>query len=75
MLFTIVSPVFQRIVKGRKPLCRITTDHMIKLALAGGKMSLSIMQNSQPTLKPDHSVLTRADTAISKMIRKSLQAF
>ncbi len=50
-------------------------DHMIKLALVGGKISLKIMQNSKPTLKPDRSVVTRADIAISAMIRKNLQAY
>lgn len=38
-------------------------------------MSLKIMQNSKPTLKPDNSVLTKADTAISRHIRKSLQPY
>ncbi len=50
-------------------------DQMIAIALAGGKMSLKIMDNSKPTLKPDNSVLTKADTAISKMVRKSLERF
>ncbi len=47
-------------------------DQMISIAILGGKMSLKIMDNSKPTLKPDQSVLTKADTAISKMVRKRL---
>jgi len=48
---------------------------MIQTALDGGKLSLQIMQNSKPTLKPDNSVLTRADLAVSKMIRKNLALY
>jgi myo-inositol-1(or 4)-monophosphatase len=50
-------------------------DQMISVAILGGKMSLKIMDNSKPTLKPDQSVLTKADTAISKMVRKSLGGY
>jgi myo-inositol-1(or 4)-monophosphatase len=50
-------------------------DHMIQIVLDGGRMSLKTMQNSQPTLKPDNSVLTKADIAISKMVRKSLSVY
>ncbi len=48
---------------------------MIKLALDGGKLSRAMMQNSKPSLKPDQSVLTLADTAVSKLIRKGLGRF
>jgi len=50
-------------------------QRMIKLALAGGKLSLAMMQNSKPSLKPDKSVLTLADTAVSKLIREGLADF
>ncbi len=48
---------------------------MIKTAIDGGKMSLKIMQNSKPTLKPDNSVLTKADLAVSKLVRKNLAKY
>ncbi len=48
---------------------------MIKLALDGGKLSRAMMQNSKPSLKPDQSLLTLADTAVSKLIRKGLGRF
>lgn len=48
---------------------------MIQLALAGGKLSLKMMQNSKPCLKPDNSVLTKADLAVSKLIKNGLREF
>ena len=38
-------------------------------------MSLKIMQNSKPTLKPDNSVLTKADLAVSKLVRTNLSSY
>ncbi len=50
-------------------------DHMIRMALKGGEMSRRIMENSTPTLKPDNSVVTKADTAISGYVRQSLHKY
>lgn len=47
-------------------------ERMLDLAVDGGRLSLRIMKNSRPTLKPDNSVLTEADTAISGLARRSL---
>lgn len=50
-------------------------DQMINIVFWGGKLSLDIMDNSKPTLKPDNSVLTKADTAISRMVRQNLGGY
>lgn len=38
-----------------------------------GKTALRLMADSQPRLKPDQSVLTRADTAISEFMKQELK--
>lgn len=48
-------------------------DIMFKIALEGGAMSRKIMADSRPTLKPDNSVLTKADMAVSQMVRRKLK--
>ena len=51
------------------------TNLMLRMARESGEIALGLMANSKPTLKPDKSVLTKADTQISSFIRKSLKNF
>ena len=48
-------------------------DRMHQMAAKGGEIALSHMEDSAPTLKPDQSVLTKADLAVSKFIREQLK--
>ena len=50
-------------------------DFMLRMARASGKIALNLIADSKPSLKPDNSVLTEADTQISFFIRKSLKNF
>ncbi|HBR15877.1 MAG TPA: hypothetical protein DD723_10140 [Candidatus Omnitrophica bacterium] len=43
-----------------------------ELAFKGGEIALSLIDNSGPSLKPDQTVLTKADTAVSQLIREGL---
>ena len=43
------------------------------MAKEGGRIALELMQDSEPTLKPDRSVLTKADTAVSLLMRHELE--
>ncbi len=43
-----------------------------KMAQKAGEIAVSLYQKSQPKLKPDHSVITKADLAISKMVHEQL---
>jgi fructose-1,6-bisphosphatase/inositol monophosphatase family enzyme len=45
---------------------------MQDMALQSGEIALRLIKDSSPTLKRDHSVLTKADTAISAFIREHL---
>jgi fructose-1,6-bisphosphatase/inositol monophosphatase family enzyme len=46
---------------------------MQDIARRGGELALSLIENSEPKLKPDTSVLTKADTAISQLVKESLK--
>lgn len=48
---------------------------MIDLAITSGKVSVRMMENSAFSLKADLSVVTVADIAVSKFIRKGLAKF
>ena len=43
------------------------------MARQGGEIALDLIEDSSPTLKPDNSVLTQADTEISLLIREELK--
>ncbi len=47
-------------------------DRLLTMAAKAGEISLEMIQNSAPTLKPDYSVLTKADMAVSQFIQESL---
>lgn len=46
---------------------------MLEIVREGGRIALEMLDDSQPRLKPDASVLTQADIAVSQMIRKKMQ--
>jgi len=47
-------------------------ERMIAIVAEGGRIALSLINDSAPTLKPDRSVLTKADSAVSRMARERL---
>jgi len=46
---------------------------MFDVLKSGGKTALEFLGNSSPTLKPDNSVLTKADLAVSALARERLK--
>ena len=46
---------------------------MKDFAFEAGKLAMKYYANSYPSLKPDDSVLTKADKAISQLARKTLK--
>lgn len=48
---------------------------MLDLVREGGEIALAMLEDSSPTLKPDFSVLTKADLAVSSMMHKKLESF
>ena len=48
---------------------------MMQIAKKGGKIARDLLEDSTPTLKPDLSVLTEADLAISALTRRELREF
>lgn len=48
-------------------------QRMFKIVREGGRLALDLMHNSEPTIKPDNSVLTKADMAVSSLIRSEIQ--
>ena len=48
-------------------------DRMLQMVNEGGNISLSHIEDSAPTLKPDQSVLTKADLAVSKFIKEQMK--
>jgi 3'-phosphoadenosine 5'-phosphosulfate (PAPS) 3'-phosphatase len=48
------------------------TDLMNHIAHLGGKIALDLISDSSPYLKRDNSVLTKADTEISKFVYSAL---
>lgn len=46
---------------------------MFAMAKEGGKIALELLLDSTPSLKPDHSVLTKADMAVSFYVKNSLK--
>jgi myo-inositol-1(or 4)-monophosphatase len=49
------------------------TKRLLEILKAAGKVSMDLIENSDPVLKSDHSVVTRADKAISLLAKESLQ--
>ena len=47
-------------------------ERMIAIVAEGGRLALSLINDSAPSLKPDRSVLTKADGAVSRMARERL---
>ena len=45
---------------------------MNHIAHLGGKIALDLISDSSPSLKKDNSVLTKADTAVSKFVYSAL---
>jgi fructose-1,6-bisphosphatase/inositol monophosphatase family enzyme len=45
----------------------------IDMAKEAGRIAVSLIEKSDPSLKPDNSVLTKADTAVSRYIREALR--
>ena len=50
-------------------------DRMFTIAREGGVIALDLIDNSDPSLKKDHSIITLADKAISKLTRERLGDF
>ncbi len=48
-------------------------QRLLHITQKGGEIALDLIQDSSPTLKADDSVLTKADTAVSRLARESLQ--
>ncbi|MDP2653585.1 MAG: inositol monophosphatase family protein [Candidatus Omnitrophota bacterium] len=48
-------------------------NKMLDMVKRGGEIALSLIDDSAPSVKPDQSILTRADLEISAFIRHSLQ--
>jgi myo-inositol-1(or 4)-monophosphatase len=46
---------------------------MIDMAKEAGRIAVSLMEDSGPSVKPDNSILTKADMAVSRYIREALQ--
>ncbi len=53
----------------------VYVDVMLSLVKEAGVVALRLMENSQPELKPDTSVITEADKAISALAHKRLKPF
>ena len=50
-------------------------DCMMQIAKKGGKVAMDLLGKSSPSLKPDRSVLTKADLAISDLTRRQLKDY
>jgi len=48
---------------------------LLSVVEKGGFLADSMIHDSKPSLKPDQSVLTRADKAVSELVRDSLKGF
>jgi myo-inositol-1(or 4)-monophosphatase len=53
----------------------IYLERMLSIVREAGGIALDLMGNSEPGLKKDHSIITRADKAISKLARAKLNDF
>jgi len=47
-------------------------NRIMDLVIEGGEIAMDLIDDSEPSLKSDESVLSKADTAVSKLIRKRL---
>ena len=45
---------------------------MLTFVFEAGKIALDLIEDSEPSLKADNSVVTKADTKISKLAREEL---
>ena len=50
-------------------------ERMLLIAREGGGIALELLNKSEPGLKKDHSIITLADKAISKLARERLGDF
>ena len=50
-------------------------QRMIDFSRQAGALALDLVNHSEPGLKPDHSIITKADKAISALARQSLADF
>jgi len=48
------------------------TERMLAIVRRGGGIAMEMIQDSSPSLKSDDSVLTKADTAVSRLVKGSL---
>jgi len=53
----------------------IYLERMLSIAREGGSIALELIEHSDPGLKKDHSIITLADKAISKLARDRLADF
>ena len=53
----------------------IYIDRMLSFVREAGDIALDLMNNSDPGLKKDQTVITRADRAVSKLAREKLRDF
>ena len=51
----------------------IYLDRMLSFAREAGGIALDLIEHSDPGLKKDHSIITLADKAISKLARAQTQ--
>ena len=54
-------------------MTKIFLQRMLKIAKKGGKIALELLDDSAPAFKPDRSVVTKADLAISALTRRELK--
>jgi fructose-1,6-bisphosphatase/inositol monophosphatase family enzyme len=47
-------------------------NKLLEMIKQAGKIALDLIHDSQPTLKPDQSVLTRADREVSQYLRRAI---
>ena len=54
---------------------KLFLERMQQIVRKGGAIALDLLEDSAPSLKPDLSVLTKADLAISELTRRQLKDF
>ena len=54
---------------------KIYLDRMLSFVREAGGIALDLIEHSDPSLKKDHSIITLADKAISKLARSTLADF
>ena len=54
---------------------KIYLARMMQIAAKAGKIAMDLLEDSAPSFKSDHSVITKADLAISALTRRQLKDF